>query len=666
MRLRKNIRAPTRYEDIIAQPTSSLNASVTTTTRKGPPGTIPAFEIPFTPYNPTLVQRKPAAFPSRDLTVNCGQFENGPEARQLHDSLLLQSSKQSLRKRSHLHSHFSSHQRRLLLFRPHSLRAILATSLQRSDSTTKLPRRQAGTRTVRRRLPPPDPLVANKIPYFADAESNEPRLEEVWDVFNRNSPSFLNQAVDAPPHGIRDLIKDRRKGPNYLRKMPVLDLPFRGTPSVLSLEDAEVEPVAEHGQVERRNPLQDEPLHSQEPKTHDTTDWCGNDDFNDPVNGQNGSLYDIELMEHDFLRECVGSDNKQHVLISGQTLRRFDDLAAQLAIDIYCQIYFEAKGFRVNASRICRMLLDLTVESDEHMHWVIAKRLLDKTINFNNFLVPDVDLHRDVLPNASPRVSSFTCPIDRRYLGLKDVDWNYVSHTDLEEARVFLTQHDLPQSLLRDWTDEPDTSRIPQSRNSRSRCSTAQPPHRQEQRSRAPRTATPTQSEPRGSRKRRQPDSGSEYQDEGDDGNLNNGTSAANSRLSTPTPHPRRPAGPSSPHQQPGRAQQEQQQEKPTTQQAQHGGEQAHAQTRPRQPHAPPRPSFARPGSHVAQAPLKAGTGGPSAARKEEKGGNAAASAGLLSESSGDPRPRSRSGVAAGSGPKTRGGGAAAAAAGSG
>ncbi|KAL9094220.1 MAG: hypothetical protein Q9165_003360 [Trypethelium subeluteriae] len=662
MRLRKNIRAPTRYEDTISQPASSVNTPVNISTRKGPPATTPAFEIPFTPYDPTLTQRKPAAFPSRDLTVNRGLFENGPEARQLQESLLLQSAERSLRKKSHLPSNFNSQQLRLLLFRTHSLRAILATSLHRSDCTIKLPRRRpAAIRTVRRRQPPPDPLVANNIPYFADVKSHEPLLEEVWDVFNCKSPSFLNQAVDAPPHGILNLIRDRRKGPNYIRKLPVLDLPLRGVLLMSPLGDSEGEPVAEHSEAERRDPLPDEPVRFPETNSHEITDRREDDDIDFPVNRQNGPFYDIEFVDKDFLQECMDRDNKkseQHILISGRALQRFDDLVAQLAIDIYCQIYFEAKSFRNNATRICQVFLDLTVESDEHMHWVIAKRLLDKIIEFNTFLVPNLDLDRDVRPNASPKVSSFTCPKDRRYLRLKDVDWDYVSSTDLEVARAFLRQQNLPQSLLRDWIDEPGISPLREFRNSRSRSLTAQ-------RSRILRSAAPTPSEHRGSRKGPQPDSGSEYQDEGEDPELNS-TSAATSCPPTPTPLPRRPSEASPSHQQQRHGQQQaQRQKKTTTHHPQLGGQQNSAQNSTgqpsirRQPHAPPRPSFARPGSNIAQAPVKTGTG-PRASRKEDKAANARASAGPMSESSEVSRPTSRSGTTAGAQTRTRTSGGAA------
>ncbi|KAI9663176.1 MAG: hypothetical protein M1821_008224 [Bathelium mastoideum] len=589
LRPRRTIKAPKRYEDEVESSSPHPQPMISMTKRQILNATTPAFEIPFVPFNPTTVRDNPAAFPTRDVGLNWGLLEaqsratkkplfretgpsNGHEAQQYTSTQLPQEMHRKRRS-------FTTEEVRLLTPKTNGLRAILPTSRKRSDSAIKSPRqKKPKVSTVCRRQPPPNPALGNNIPFFATSKAYGQRLEEVWNALGRNSPSFLNQAVNAPPHGLRNLIKDLRshRDLNSLRDKPsrpngpfgnLLGVHYKGRTSVST---------EAHNAIRPRSALYQKPVEFANFGPEETARWRRSYGTGHTVNTEAGPFYNPEFVDEEFLANAATSDDEkspESVSFSGIALARFDDLAVQLAVDIYCHIYFEAEALGADGKTICRILLDLTTKSDEHMHWVLAKRLGEKFIDTSApNPVPEVYLEREVLPDASPSVSNFPPPHDRRQLARRNVDWNYVSTADLQKAEAFLRALHLPDSLLCDWNSQhPITT--PSSLHARqeldSHEQTPEPPE------------SPTiPSRPR-SRKRKTPLSDAEYQPASD----------AEAEADHPDDAPSDPRSSRQPTASSSKVARERPQ--PLTQQP--------IQRRHNQ-HVPPRPSFARPGASVARA----------------------------------------------------------------
>lgn len=598
MQLRRNPRPPSRYGDEIEQSHSGANSSIMVV-RGGQRGTTPAFKIPCQPYNPSLIHTNPAAFPSRDIAANWGPLAatSGTAQGLRNDDSEPSTPKQWPQDEVLRQNPFTEQQLRRLTPKTRSFRAILPTSGVRSDSATKLPRKQKSkTDTVRRRRPPPNPAIVNFIPHFPDLEAKEPRLEEVWAVFGEQSSSFLNQAVSAPPHDLQDLM-DRlhaSNGPNSVKRQPSLVVyeedNLNGRPPGKGIAG----PLRRRYRVRDRGSLLMKPVDFTKMHPQRKAAWRNRYGTNHSVDPENGPLYDAEFADDDFFLEAASSgDERPRYRIQNfrQMSLDFDQLVAQLAIDIYCQIYFEAAPTGADAKSMCRNLLDFTSECDECMRWVIANRLLYKVDEVSvPYQVPEVELDREVRPGASPLVSSFALQKDKDRLVSKDVDWNYVAAADLETAKAFLREKELPQSLLRDWISERETEPAQQVDELVLPPPLQQPPNGIETTNRAledeisaDRAGASEPNKTPSNRGRKRPQSDSEYYEEDD-----HGSSASTSRHPTPCPTQRREP-----------ENQLQQQQEP---------QQPPAATHPQ--HVPPRPSFARPGASIARPKVALGSRG--------------------------------------------------------
>ena len=590
MRLRKNIRPPRRYEDELERSPSSATASVDMTSRRSIRGTTPAFEIPSKPYNPALVHSQPAAFPSRDITGDWGPSgADGIAAKKLQkDDAAPSTPKQSSHDELHEPHKLTPQQISVLTSTPRSLRAIFPTSGVRSDLVTQRPRKQKPkVDTIRRRRPPPNLAFANIIPYFAEPE--EPRLEEVWDAFGQNSSSFFNQAIGAPPHGIGDLVLGLYEDdePNDLRHLPSLKLEESEVVLAHSRPNEKVGTSSRKGndEVQGRDSSHDKPVNFVNMKPEKISAWRKGHSTDCAVNPQNGPFYDAEFADEDFFFEAASSGDEksqQRVQISSQPLLFFDDLVAQLAIDIYCQIYFEAAALVGNGESVCRNLLDFTHKSDECMHWIIAKRLLEKVDEMGvPYNVPEGNFDREVRRGASPPVSSFMLSGDRNRLVRIDIDWNYVAAADLEIAETFLRSKNLPQSLLRDWTSERGTE--PRQQQPPASPLAPRPHHYLNEVDKRPKSLTDripanrTIASAANYRGQKRPASDSEYHEDEDEDEADapNDTSASAPRYTTPCPALHAPNKQSRKY--------------------------PHQQQHQQQQHVPPRPSFAKPGVSIAK-----------------------------------------------------------------
>ena len=608
MRPQRTIRAPRRYEDELEISPSSTTSSTRVVTRRGSPVAMSTSDRPFAPYDPAMVRQRPAAFPSRDVTANWGPLAGGtmqstgvdPDSTDMNDPQTRPSSSKSPGSQTR-----TTPQTNLLLSTNHSLRALLSTSPARSDSATKLPRRaKSKVDTVRRCRPPPDPRFVKILADLPDLEAkewsledgNEWRLEDVWRTFGRHSSSFLNQAVNAPRHGVRELVAEllEGRGPNYLRDKPSLLLVVP-SPCPLGSHLGEEAALAsqEHDRTKCRSQFTNEQQLSTKLSVKKEEGQHRNLKTSYPVDAQNGPFYSARFVNEGFLLDAADSEDEQspqpRVPFSGRTLARFDHLSAQLAVDIYCQIYFEAQALGGEGQIICREILDLTDESEQQMHSVLAQRILDRLPDFTSpsLLVPPAIPDRPVRPATSPLVSSFAAPTEMSRLGRnrKDVDWDYVSAQDLDAATTFLTAHSLPHSFLRDWMPDQEQTRTPSALAS-------SPPHPPPRRKR--RSATS---------RRRPPHSDSEFEDEDEIDN----TSATTSRRASVGHESverddvkRQNVGSDGfGRQRNGTA------GHAPAQLARHRAlvQQSSSSPNARLQHMPPRPSFARPGASVARAP---------------------------------------------------------------
>ncbi|KAI9706994.1 MAG: hypothetical protein M1820_004582 [Bogoriella megaspora] len=408
------------------------------------------------------------------------------------------------------------------------------------------------TDTVRRRQPPSNPKVDRVIPEFA--KTDKPCLEEVIKSFGADAPSFLNQAVNVKGHGIGKLLdawgSERSCGP--IAADPLVYAMIRGK--------------SDEMQGKKRR----QPGHKHWTDKRDTLDSLNRPGGNglDPtkpvklggkgvsskykVDPENGPFYDTVWIDEDTLAMMDSSDEKngtsmikppKRVNLNGTPMKmKFSELAAQVAVDVYCQIYFEAAAVSdlSRGKNACRILLDLDAENDKKMDLVLAARLLDKKYCVEApFDTSKDEGVREVHPEASPLVGSFSVQNMKR-LGGKRVDWNYAPAAEVGKARNFFIQHKLPPSLLRDWTEteaqpppQPGPS-VPQLRGSFSTSATVPQAAQKVAIQNAPVSKPPVQgadvqgfannlsseTEPQGNntRKRKaQSDSGSEYEESSDE-----------------------------------------------------------------------------------------------------------------------------------------------------
>ena len=488
MRPRRTVRPPRRYEDELEAANFSSNISTDMATPRARPETTPVFKILSTPFNPAVVREKPAAFPSRDITLNWGSIDAQDRVAKKRPRCDTQrSDRQGVEQNTTTETNFGTFRQqynhategiRKSESKKGSLRVPLPISRRRSDSTVKLPKRkQCTVPTIRRKQPSPNPTLGNAVPRFSNLGISEPRLEEVWLALGRNSPSFLNQAVGAPFHGLQYWINDLKSthGVNQLKDKPALrrilygrskpehrSRPKSSESSESSGSSGSSGSSATGIHMKWRSSFYHKPLNVTRMGAEREAKWRKKHGTVYSVDNQNGPFFTSEFANEKFLAEAESGKNEEsehHVTFGGHALVHFGDLVAQVAIDIYCQMYFEAEILGADGKMVCRNLLDLTTESEKNMHWVIAKRLSDKLIDISvPSTIPSVELDREVRPGSSPLVSSFKAPESpsdlARHLARKKIDWDYLAVSDLEKAKTFLRNHNLPHSLLRDWTNK--------------------------------------------------------------------------------------------------------------------------------------------------------------------------------------------------------------------